>query len=351
MFNTLAGRRLVALTFVVVLLLAAVPVASAQEVRGGGAVTVPADTVHDGDLALFGGSVIIDGTVDGDVEGLAGSITVVGTVTGDIKASAGSVTIQGVVDGNVEAAAGSVTVVEGARIGGNLETGAQTVTIAGTVDGNVEAGVQTLRVTDSAVIGGDLRYDGETIDIASSATVAGVTERVDRISVGIPGPFVGDVDLGGAVDGLGVAFGLGVNLLLGVVLLFAAPRFARRVADTGTTDALRSGVAGVAALIGIPVALVAIAVTIIGLPLALVGFGLYAAVLWVGFVYGALVAGTALLALADRESRWLALVVGLVGLAYLLLGLGAFALSALAVRRGGNESATEPVAPRDPDVA
>jgi cytoskeletal protein CcmA (bactofilin family) len=366
MLATVVGRRIVALTLIAVLLLATVPVASAQEVRGGGAVTVPAGTVHEGDLALFGGSVLIEGTVDGDVEGLAGSITVVGTVTGDIEAAAGSVTVQGVVDGNVEAAAGSVTVAEGARIGGNLETGTETLTIDGTVDGTVEAGVQTLRVGDSAVIGGDLRYDGETIVIADGATIGGVAERVDRISVGLPGPFVGDVDFGGAFDVLGATFVLAVNVVLGAILLVAAPRFARRVATTGTTDAARSGLAGLATLVGVPVALVVTALTIVGLPLAAVGIGLYLVVLWVGFVYGALVAGTALLGLADRESRWIALLVGLlvptlagvvdigwlIGLAYLLLGLGAFTLSVLAVRRGGDETATmDEVGPRDPEVA
>jgi ABC-type transport system involved in multi-copper enzyme maturation permease subunit len=77
------------------------------------------------------------------------------------------------------------------------------------------------------------------------------------------------------------------------------------------------------ALVGIPVALAALAVTIVGIPLSIAGFVTYLLVLWVAFVYGAVVAGTWLLDLGGYESRWGALAVG----------LGAFALSALALRR------------------
>ncbi|MFC7133515.1 MULTISPECIES: bactofilin family protein [Salinibaculum] len=366
MFTTV-GRRAVALTLVVVLLLAAVPVASAQEVRGGGAITVPAGTVHEGDLSVVGGSVLVDGTVDGSIEGLAGSIVVTGTVTGDIEAAAGSVTIQGVVEGNVEAAADTVTIANGGRVDGDVAAGAQTLAIDGIVGGNVDAGVATLRLSEATVISGNLRYGSGTTVVDDGATVLGTTERVDGISVAVPAPFVGDFDVGSVLPtGVFVTLGFVVNFLLGALLLVVAPRFARRVTETGTTDAVRTGVAGIATFVGVPVALTLTAVTIVGIPLALAGFGVYALVLWLAFVYGALVVGTYLLGLTDRTSAWGALAVGLavpavasfvdlggiVGFLYLLFGLGAFTLSVLAVRRGGEgEVATEEVPPRDPDLA
>lgn len=349
-------RRQFAVLAVVALVLAAVPVASAGTVQAGGTVTVPAGTVHDGDLAVFGGTVVVHGTVDGSIEGLAGSILVTGTVTGDIEAAAGSITIRGTVEGNVEGASEAIIVAEGARVGGSLETGSGSLTVDGAVDGDVEAGVEQLTVGPSAVIGGTLRYGAATVDIAEGATVAGGVQQVDGFGVSVGFPFVGDIGLFGALDGLFLVFGFLVNFLLGVVLLVAAPRFADRVAATGAGDALRSGLAGLLALVGTPVVLVALAVTIVGIPLSLAGIVVYLLVLWVGFVYGALIAGTWLAGRLDVDSRWAGLALGLavaavaslvplggiVSLAFLLLGLGAFALSALALRRGDDRTGIAP---------
>ena len=343
MGSTLARRLLVVVLAVSLL---AVP-AGAQEVRGGGTVTVPAGTVHEGDLTVFGGSVIVDGTVDGSIEGLAGSITVTGTVTGDIEAAAGSVTINGDVEGDLRTATGSVTVTEGARVGGSLETGSGTLTLDGAVDGDVRAGVATLTVSETARIGGDLTYDADTVSIADAAEVGGTTQQVDSIAVDVGLPVVGINPFFSA--GLFAIFGFLVNFVLGALLLVAAPGVAGRVADTGAEEPLIAGIVGLAVFVGVPIALIAIAFTIVGIPLTIAGFLTFALVLWVAFVYGAIVVGSWLLSLADYDSLWGGLAVGLILAAvvslvpfgdvlsflYLIIGLGAFARTLLAMRRGG----------------
>lgn len=335
--------------------------AAAQDVRSGGTVTVPAGTVHEGDLAVFGGSIVVDGTVDGSIQGVAGSITVTdsGTVRGNVEGTAGSVTIRGVVEGDLQAAAGSVAVTEGGRIGGSLEAGAGTLAIDGAVGGDVRAGVETLTVSETARIGGDLTYDAGTVSIAEGAQVGGTTRQVDSISIDAGIPFVG---IGPFFStGIFAVLGFLVNVMLGAVLLVAAPGFARRVADTGADDPLTTGLAGLVALVGVPIALIAVAFTVVGIPLTIAGILTFLLVLWAAFVYGAILVGTWLLSLADYDSLWGGLAVGLVlasvvslapfggllSFAYLLLGLGAFARSVLALRRGGDGGAEVEEAPGD----
>lgn len=348
------ARRLFVVLLVVSLL--AVAPASAQSVRGGGTVTVPAGTVHEGDLSVVSGSVVIDGTVDGSLQGIAGSVVVTGTVTGDVEAAAGSMTIRGTVEGNVESATGSVSILEGARVGGNVEAGSGSLSIAGTVAGNVRADVGSLTVAETANIGGDLTYATESFSIADGAEITGTTRQVDSLAVDVGVPFVGFGDVGALfATSVFAFFGFLVNLLLGGVLLFAAPRFADRVTDAGRSETLETSVFGLVAFVGIPIALVLLAITIVGLPLSLAGIFAYLLLLWVAFVYGALIVGTWLLSLAGYDSRLGGLVVGLLvpavlalvflgdilSFIYLILGLGAFVRAALAVRRGRELPPTE----------
>lgn len=334
---------------VLVTALATVPAtAGAQQV--GGSVTVPPGTTQTGDISVVGGTVVVEGTLDGSLDGFAGSVLVTGTVTGDVEVAAGSVTISGTVEGDVEAAAGAVTVTESGRVGGSLSAGAGDVSIDGTVAGDVAAGADRFSLGPTARVGGNVRYDAETVDIADGASVGGTVERVDGVSVDVGVPFVGNIDLGDSLVPWPLGFLLSVltNAVLGAILLFGAPRFARRVTDTGTGRPAVSAGVGLGTLVGIPAVLVALAITIVGIPVSIAGLLVYLPLLWVGFVYGAILTGTWLLGRAGYDSLWGGLAVGLVlpalvslvglswllDLAYLLLGLGALALSALALRRG-----------------
>lgn len=345
-------QRVLALLLVATVLLGTVPGLAAAEPRAGGVVTVPAgETVND-DLQAFAGTVVIAGTVNGDVEVAAGDVLVTGTVTGDLSGAAGSITVEGTVGGDVQAGAGSLTIADGGRVGGNVEGGVGDFRLDGAVDGDVRVGADTLTIGPTAVVGGNVEYDAGTFTLAPDAAVAGTVERNDDlVNVGVDaGPF--------AIPGyVAVAYGFLVNLLLGAVLLAVAPNFARRVVDVGSERALRSGGVGLLVVVGVPIALVLLLLTIVGIPLSLLGFVLFGLALWLGQVLGAYLLGTKGLALVDRETRWGALVLGLLVLALLnyvpvlggvatfvllLVGLGAMTL-ALYDRYGGDGDRRAPV--------
>jgi cytoskeletal protein CcmA (bactofilin family) len=322
----------------------------AQSTRAGGTVVVGPDETITGGLEVTAGSVVIQGTIEGDLRAVAGSIVLedTATVTGDAELVGGSVIVAGTVAGSAEFAGGSFLLRDGATVGGSLDGGAGEVRLDGAVNGDARVGAETLVLGSTAVLGGGLEYDAGTFTREDGAQVGGeVVRNTDLVT----GP-----EFGGAFDApvlpwwVGQAYGFLANLALGAVLLVVAPAFAARVTTLGTTKAVRSGGAGLLALVGVPVLLVLVALTIVGIPLTIIGLLLFLVALWIGSVYGAFVVGTWLLGLADRENRWGALVLGLavvailtaipyglggvVGLVVLVLGLGAFAL---ALRGEGGE--------------
>jgi len=327
-------RFAVALVLAVVVTLSVVPApVAADETRSGGTVVVDADETVDDDLTAFAGTVVVRGTVDGDLTAFAGNVFVDGEVTGDLDAFAGNVRINGTVSGDASAVGGNVFLAQSGRIGGQLDAAAGTVVLEGEVGSDARLGGGTVTVRPSAAVGGDLAHSGR-LDLADGATVDGQVRRSDDLDVGITGPIV--------PGWLGWAYGLLVNLLLGAVLLLVFPRFSDAVAARAVDSPLRSAGFGLALFVGIPVLLVLLAVTLVGIPLSLFGALVFGLAVWLGLVYGSFSVGTGLVGLADLDSRWLALAVGvlvvsLVDLApvvggllqflVVLLGLGALALA------------------------
>lgn len=347
-----AVRRRIALTLAVVALLfpLATGFAAAQSIQGAsGTIVVDEGETVDG-IDGVAGTIVVRGTVNGDVSGAAGSIRVAetGRVDGDVQAAAGTIIVDGAVGGSVQTGAGSFELTETGRIEGSVDVGAGSVTVDGAVGGDVRAAADSIVLGPNADVGGEFRYDAGTFTESPDATVAGgVVEDTD---------LRGDTGIGFGFDPapswVGVAYGAATSLALGAVLLLAFPRLSRDVADRVGGDSLRSGGAGLAALIGTPILLVLVAITIVGIPLALVGIGAYVAALWVGSVYGRYALGSWVLGQFGRPNRWVALLLGVLGVALiglvpwvgglvdllvLLLGLGALGL-ALYDRYRGRDS-------------
>lgn len=334
------GRRRVAVAVLalVVLLAAGPSIAAAQSFQGASdTVVVERGETYDS-IEGLAGTIIVRGTVTGDVSTAAGTVHVTesGTVEGDVAAAAGTVRIDGTVGGDVSAAAGTLTVAETGRIGGNLDAGAGYVGLDGAVDGSVRAGAETIVLGPTANIGGDVRYDAQTFTRAPEATVGGQVVRDDTIGQQA-GPSFGPVP-----TWLGALYGLLANLLLGAFLLALFPAFSERVADTVADQPARSGGVGLLVLVLVPVVLVLLAVTIVGIPLSVLGAFVFGVTVWVAVVYGQYAVAAWALGYADTDSRWLALVAGLVAFAILgavpvlgglleliafLLGLGALSLA------------------------
>jgi cytoskeletal protein CcmA (bactofilin family) len=301
----------------------------AAESRTGGTIVVERGETVRGDLEVFGGSVIVRGTVEGDLAGLAGDLYVAetGRVEGNVEGAAGNVRIAGVVEGDLSAGAGNVvlssganvggdvsvgagslSIDDGATVGGNLAAGAQRIVVNGTVQGDAEVGAEEIVLGSGAVIGGDLTYDGR-LRRADGAVVRGAVERDPDLVTGptFEGP-AGPLVPGWAFD----VYGFLANLVLGAVLLLAFPAFSQRVALRAVEEPVRSGGVGLLAILGVPVALVLLAITVVGIPLAVVGAILFGIVAWAGAVYGRFAVGGLLTAYFDVDSDWVALVSGLV---------------------------------------
>ena len=350
------SRRRIALALALVALLfpLATGVATAQSVQGAsGTVVVDEGETVDG-IEGVAGTVVVRGTVDGDLSGAAGSIRIAetGRVAGDVRAAAGTIVVDGAVGGSVEAGAGAFELTEAGRIDGSLDVGAGSITVDGAVGGDVRAAADSVVLGPNADVGGEFRYDAETFTESPDATVAGGVVEDDSLGGDTGVAFGSDL----APSWVGSAYGVAVNLALGAVLLLAFPRFSRDVADRVGGDALRSGGVGLLALIGTPILLVLVAVTIVGIPLALVGVAAYVVAIWVASVYGRYALGSWVLGRVGRPNRWVALLLGVLGVAVialvpwigglvdfvvLLLGLGALALGVRDRYRGGSGAVSE----------
>lgn len=304
------GKRFVVLLAVLVALAAIPAPVAADETRTGGTVIVEeGETIND-DLTAFAGTVIIRGTVNGHVSAFAGNVFVEGRVNGDLDAFAGNVRVNGTVTGGINAFGGNVLVAEGARVGGNLEAAAGNVVLNGEVVGDARVGAETITVGPSAVVAGDLAYDGN-LELAEEAQIDGQVREEDDLGLGFSGPAI--------PNWVGWAYSFFVNLALGAAVLLVFPRFSSGVAAQATAGPLRCGGVGLLAFVGIPILLVILFISLVGIPLGLIGMLVYAVLLWLGYILGSFALGQWAVDLADADSRWLALFVGL--LAVSVLGL------------------------------
>lgn len=285
----------------------------------------------------------------GDVSAVAGDVRIEGDVEGNLEAVGGSVTIAGTVQGDVEAAGGSVTITEDGVVGGTTSIGAGTVVVDGTLEGDAEIGAETIQLGESASIAGDLRYGGNLQ--GNTDAVAGDIEQDSSVGVDLA-PTIQPI-----ASWLFAAYALVLNLVLGAALLALFPRFSDGVADRVSSAPARSGLAGLGVLVGVPILLIALAITVIGIPFSIVGAFAFVLVVWIGIVYGRFAIGAWLLSLVGVGSRWLALLVGLVigaalglipivggllNLLVLLLGIGALAVGLYSHWRTARRREREP---------
>lgn len=319
----------------------------------GGSVTVGPDETRSSVSGMYG-TIVVEGTVTGDVSGVAGNVVIRegAVVEGNLDAAAGSITIAGTVRGDVSTGAGSIHLAESGVVNGSFEVGAGNVRIDGTIAGDAEVGAETIRLGETATISGSLTYDGNLV--GNRNAVAGDITRDSSIG---SSP-IGEFDLLG--DLVFTVNTFLFNLLLGGLLLWVFPAFSDGVTERVLDDPARSGLVGIGAMVGVPLVLLAVALTLIGIPLALAGLVVFLVAVWVATVYGRFAVGRWLLSKVDVDNRWAALVTGLfvavvlwqvpiVGalgnLVITLLGMGAMILALVAHRQNRTgESETTDVA-------
>jgi len=368
------GRWLATLTgsIVIVALFAWLPVpAAAADLRQGTDVTVGhTETVND-DIYAGAGTINIEGTVNGNVIAGGGTVTVSGNITRDLIVGGGTINVTGHVGGSIIAAGGNLTINgpvaqdivvtggmidigSGATIGRDLVVAGGTATISAPVARRVQmsSGSLTLRnrvggdvrgrvdhlKLDGAQIDGNLDYtSNNSVELANGARVAGTTTRHRPTDQGSD---AGNGFLGWLRELIGF-FALG---LLMIVLL---PGMSARAIDTLRAQPWPSLGIGAAILVITPI--VALIVFVIGVLIGGWWLGALLIPLWilalaVGYVLSGFLLGRLLFArvgwggyhdaLALLGGLFVLTVVGLipvlgglVGLAALVFGAGALALT------------------------
>lgn len=239
------------------------------------------------------------GVVEGDAFAFSGDASVDGTVGRDVVAFAGSTSVQGTIGRNLQARTGKLLVLGPARIGGN-----------------VEAHVKK----------------ASRVQIDPSATVAGKVEThlpASRLArYGQPRFYFWQ------------AVRLAAALVTGLVLFWLFPALFPARFDAPMAMLKSAGV-GFLAAVATPVFIVLAAITIIGIPMALLALAVWLAGLYVAKVLVGLLVGRSLLAAPAGQAPSFALpllaglallfvainlpyVGGVIHLLALLLGLGLF---------------------------
>jgi cytoskeletal protein CcmA (bactofilin family) len=299
-------RRTLSAVLAIVLVLSMFTGIAAADTRAGGTVVIEEGETVNG-LSATAGTVVIEGTVDGDLRAYGSDVRIAetGEVTGIVRAYGGDVRINGTVGENVLIYASSATLGETGTVDQSFGAVAGDVTIAGTVGSDANVFASEVTLAETATVEGDLTYEGELDD--RGGTVSGVTQKTQELALLPPA---------GPLSIIFSVFMFFASLFLGSILLYLEPQFGDAAYETVTTEPLRTAGAGVAAVGGVALAMLLFVVTIIGIPVAVALLLVTIVLAWIAAIYGRYVVGAWLLSYTSRDSRYLALFVGV-----LLIGL------------------------------
>lgn len=310
-----------------------------------------------GDLAVAGSEVNITAPVGGYVLAAGSNVSINSSVGNDLWAAGSNVTINNSVGDNAMLAGNTVNLSPEASIRSDASIAGNTITVKGRVEhnlklaaseaqigseigGNVEADVERLIILPGAVIRGNLIVHGShPPEISPEAQVLGQTEFRPREQ---RSPWLSWL--------FWWIYGFLALLITGFAVLLLSKVWANRVAQTFIGKPLYSLLAGLLALILVPVVIVLLAITVVGIPLALIFLAFYCTVLILSCVFAAYLVGDRLLSLMNRPqaSPWLRMTVGalvlsfaaslpwlgwLVQLLILLIGFGALFLERWNIRQ------------------
>ena len=306
-----------------------------------------------GDAILAGGNVSFSGATGGDYLGAGGQQAITGRIHGSLRAAGGEVHLAAAVDRNVTIAGGEIVLDSAAVIARNAYLFGGSIDISGTVrEGILAAGGS---VVLNGVVGRDVEISGGELRVGPRARIAGnLRYRVPANKVHIDSA----ARITGTVTALPVGSRWGVRtvlwvlgvLLAGAVIVALFPRFMAAAAEILPARPLLSALVGLGWAILVPIVAVLAAITFIGLPLALLAIAVYLVVIAIATIPFAMWLGRLLLGARARPGLPGALVSFLVGELVLIilelvpvvggfvmliaacLGLGALLLEARAVR-------------------
>ena len=358
------------LRLLTVLLMLSLP-SFALERRHADFVTVTANETVDDSLAAAANTVRVDGVINGDLLAFGGTVEVRGTVKGDLLSFCKRTVVSGTVEGNIFDFSNSLDLdgqlghnlyglVQSLRVNDRGHVGDGIVAAAGDVnlEGEVKRGVNMVLSGNADVsgsIGRELTTVGGGLTLTNTARVGGnLSARVRQlkdvhIADGATISGKRDIQLQEARKSqlarprfyFHQAVWLAAAMLVGWLGLVLFPGFFRATTQAVGSSWLSLGL-GVGVLAGVPVAMVAIAITLIGIPISLMLFAVYLTAIYLAKVWvGAFLGRILLKPSGATKGDWmLGLLVGLliltivgfipylgglVRFGVVCLGLGAFA--------------------------
>lgn len=272
---------------------------------------VVVEGVVNGDLYVAGGVVEVRGTINGDLLSVGGTILVKGTVAEDVRVLGGSILLSNAqVGDSVSLFGGSLTIDRESRVGGGLVLGGGTavvngqvgrgivgsvgsLTLNGRVGKDVRVGVGQLGVGPGARIGGEVVYVSQRkVNLASRAQIgAGIKQVLPRASQGAGRGWLGLKEVG---ERLNLGFKVWSYLsavLVGLVVVSLFHRSSLEIPEAILENPLRTLGWGLLMLLLPPLLFIFLIVTLIGVPLALILLALwliegYLSKVWVGLLLG-----------------------------------------------------------------
>jgi hypothetical protein len=239
-----------------------------------------------GDVICAGQNITINAKVNGDVICAGMNVRVNGTVDGDVRLAGQNVTLSGMVSGNASLAGEMITTEQKSKVGRDLQIGSNIATLNGQIGRDLHAGVEKL--TLSSTLGRDLVATATNIELADGAKVGGSLtyysdnklQQADGASVSgkvtqepMEKYYQSVSDQGGWV---GLIF-LSLMLLVFVLAVAALfPRVLGTVTEHAVTKPGTTLLIGLAAVIGVPIAIIVSFLTVVGIL-----FGLALLLAWI----------------------------------------------------------------------
>ncbi len=321
---------------------------------------VRVEGVVNGDLLAFGQTVEVRGTVKGDLVSFAKRTEVSGTVEGRIYDFSNSLDLDGQLGHSIYGLMQSLRVNDRGRVGEGVLAAAGDVSVEGQVQRSVT--LYTGNADVSGSIGRELSVTGDNLTLTNTARIGGnLSARVrdlKNVHIADGAKIEGNRDIQVRVRQSRFArprfyfyqaVWLAAAMLVGWLGLLVFPGFVRASAQA-VGSGWRSLGLGFAVLVGVPVAILVIAITLIGFPLSLMLLAVYLAALYLAKIWvGAFLGRMLLKPATSTKGAWLLgllvglLIITIVGyIPYLgglvrfgvaCLGLGAFAWQLYLVSR------------------
>lgn len=218
----------------------------------GGTVRLRREAAIGGDAVLFGGQLIIDGTVDGALSANGGQVDINGDVRGPANVRAGAIRLQGALRGPAVLVADDITVAPGAVI-----------------ENEVRYWTSKGELTNASFDGG-----GRLVYDPSLATA--MPQEMEPAAIAA---------LAGVIGVYGV---LSAALVIALLLLCTKTLFAEAAKRLRDAPGI-SVFAGLVFVVATPMLCLFLLLTLIGIPLAIALFAFYAVILWFSTTFTAVI--------------------------------------------------------------